>query len=218
MEEPLSPREFLRRYHLPQLVRINEAHLHQLNKSRIGSGPTTVGAGGDPQTRTRSLDSNGTTVTSGSSASSSYNKTNGNHTIAHRVPSRHHLNHHDHMTAEDMVHQMMMTNPAKPQNKSKSHSKASSKVTSNKSQQSQQTMLDGQLLDLDQPFLLYKAYSCRQVIATTLAPDASNDPANYRRAGPSLLIPESYTGKLPVCELSILNQKPKYTHTTPFNY
>ncbi|RWS07395.1 uncharacterized protein B4U79_11846, partial [Dinothrombium tinctorium] len=51
------------------------------------------------------------------------------------------------------------------------------------------------ILDLDQPFLLYKAYSSRQVLAHTL--DASAfcmDAATFQKTGPSLLIPENYTG------------------------
>lgn len=55
------------------------------------------------------------------------------------------------------------------------------------------------LLDIDQPFLLYEAYSSRQVIASTL----ENDPEtsvfgdqNLKKTGPALLIPESYPGEL----------------------
>lgn len=53
------------------------------------------------------------------------------------------------------------------------------------------------LLDLDQPFLLYKSYSSRQVIAHILdvssaAPESLEH--HFQRTGPALLIPESYSG------------------------
>jgi len=53
------------------------------------------------------------------------------------------------------------------------------------------------LLDLDQPFLLYKSYQSRQVIAHIL--DVNNSTAqetldHFQRTGPALLIPESYKG------------------------
>ena len=94
MEESLPPRKFISKYHLPQLVRIHDAHLHKLN-----------------------------------------NEDN------------------DLMSAQSY---------------------------------------GNSLLDLDQPFLLYKAYPCRQVIAHTLDTDGMGD---YKRVGPALLIPEGYPGK-----------------------
>ena len=52
------------------------------------------------------------------------------------------------------------------------------------------------LLDLDQPFLLYKSYSSRQVIAHVLDVNAQESlNTNFQRTGPALLIPETYSGK-----------------------
>ena len=53
------------------------------------------------------------------------------------------------------------------------------------------------LLDLDQPFLLYKSYSSRQVIAHCLDVSSAAQQESlehFQRTGPSLLIPESYSG------------------------
>lgn len=155
MEDPLSPREFLHRFHLPQLVRINEAHLHQLNATRVSA------SGANTANRTRSLDSTATT----SSTSSSYGKGH--------CPSE------EEKKLSGTLHGMFK----------KVHGSPPLPPSGNKS------IVDGNLLDLDQPFLLYKAYSCRQVIANTLAPDSSGDVCNYKRGGPALLIPENYTGK-----------------------
>lgn len=134
-EEALSPREFLHRYHLPQLVRIHEAHLHQLNASRVAGS------------RNRSsIDSGGDLSPSSSSTSSG-------------------------ATTNSIEEGLQLK-----------EEKINSPTESN-------------LLDLDQPFLLYKAYSCRQVIAYILDPNGLPDISSFKREGPALLIPENYSGE-----------------------
>ena len=57
--------------------------------------------------------------------------------------------------------------------------------------------VEKKLLDLDQPFLLYKSYSSRQVIAHCLDVGSAAQQESlehFQRTGPSLLIPESYSG------------------------
>lgn len=52
------------------------------------------------------------------------------------------------------------------------------------------------ILDLDQPFLLYKSYSSRQVIAHILDVNSTKDSLDhFQRTGPALLIPEGYLGR-----------------------
>ena len=70
---------------------------------------------------------------------------------------------------------------------------------STKSNRTSQPSLTGEkkLLDLDQPFLLYKSYSSRQVIAHCLDVSSAAQQESlehFQRTGPSLLIPESYSG------------------------
>lgn len=69
--------------------------------------------------------------------------------------------------------------------------------SSNKNKQSN-SQTDKKLLDLDQPFLLYKSYSSRQVIAhildVNLTTQQSTSLDHFQRTGPALLIPETYSG------------------------
>ena len=176
MEQPLSPREFIRRHHLPQLVRINNAHLHQLNASRFTTTPNS-----------RSLDSStGTTLSSASlspsttSQSSSLNRYSSYQQQARQHPGRQ-------PKAAATFSQGSGTRLKASQHSALRDVASSSRVP------------EVSLLDIDQPFLLYKAYSSRQVLANTLAPDpAAASPSqcdqSLQKTGPALLIPESYPG------------------------
>jgi hypothetical protein len=171
MEQPLSPREFLRRHRLPQLVRINNAHLHQLNASRPIPAPNT-----------RSLDSStGTTLSSASlstSTSSSLTRHQERRQPLHRQKatatfspaSGARLHHHDRDCNSGSVRDAGLFRPP-----------------------------ETSVLDIDQPFLLYKAYSSRQVLANPLTPDATSTMQHcepiLQKTGPALLIPESYPGE-----------------------
>lgn len=162
MEQPLSPRDFVKRYSLPQLVRIHNAHLHQLNTHRVSNKAV--------------IKSNENSNHSGSLESSS--------------------------------------SDAKKQQKKKASTvgKLSSKHLIKRSSDANERVNDVNLLDIDQPFLLYKSYTSRQITAHTLTPDSSCDTANYKKTGPGLLIPENYPGKLNFSSFHLQIHSPKIFH------
>ena len=161
MEQPLSPRDFVKRYSLPQLVRIHNAHLHQLNTHRVTNKKLS------------NLQS-GNNNHSGSLESSS--------------------------SRDKFDRKLDKINSKK---KASTVGKLSSKSLIKKSVTNNQDngVGDVNILDIDQPFLLYKSYTSRQITAHTLSPDNSGDTANYKKTGPGLLIPENYPGKLKLIHL-----------------
>lgn len=164
MEQPLSPREFVKRYSLPQLVRIHNAHLHQLNTHRV---------------------SNKAVMKSGEKN----NHSNSDHSGS------------------------LVSSDAKKQEKKKASTvgKLSSKHFIKRSSDANEGVNDVNLLDIDQPFLLYKSYTSRQITAHTLTPDSSCDTANYKKTGPGLLIPENYPGKLHFTPKSTPRKSPRFS-------
>jgi len=158
MEEPLPPRQFLRQHALPQLVRIDDAHLHQINFF------------------SKNWDSN-----------------------------NHSQTHHQHRRQRHSLRNLQS-----PPSLDCSHSSSSGSVdncSSNLSSLKNFALIDDSSkrmnskegLDLDQPFLLYKAYSYRQVTASVLNIESNSDQNSFKRSGPALLIPDTYSGK---CRLS----------------
>lgn len=160
MEEPLTPREFLHRYSLPQLIRIHEAHKHCVNNSITTT--ITIGSRYSSLNRIRS--------SMDSMQSSSASSTTGTSFVGN------HYNDSNDSGNVDMV--------------SKKCIKSSSQTTN----QPPQSSFFSPQLDLDQPFLLYKAYTSRHIIAHTLSTEGTYDPDCFKPLGPTLMIPDTYPG------------------------
>lgn len=238
MEEPLTPREFLSRYNLPQLVRIHEAHRVSLDstlssdcsslkraRSTINSLELSESSSGScSSTSTMTSESLNCSDSSGIGRSSRHRQIptkmperNNNHHNYHLNQHRNHNNHLVNNNNHNGKHKRMTINGAIGLNKLTTSTSSpgiinfSSNNTNKKqsvkticginqlikssSDQTKQSV-NCEELDLDQPFLLYKAYTSRQVIGYTVSPDSSFDSNYFKKVGPNLLIPEGYRGKM----------------------
>ncbi|XP_074595972.1 imaginal disc development protein B4 isoform X2 [Brevipalpus obovatus] len=169
MEEPLTPREFLHRYSLPQLVRIHNAHRHHLD-SNSASVPTL--------SKCSTLNRMRSSVDSMQSSSSST-------TITSLTINQHYND------SNDSGHNTDTYSKKSPRSLPRKHIlELPSEHDGNVSNQHN----NNNKLDLDQPFLLYKAYTSRHIVAHTMSTDGSFDPDYFKPSGPALLIPDSYPG------------------------
>lgn len=193
MEQPLSVRDFLNRYKLPQLVRIHEAHLQQLNETRRPPARSHIRdqSRGSNEDRTSPLETrfgsklNQQLNSTGQSSTLESNDSGNASSCSSSQPSAGGQTSPASNDRWNEINNSGQTSPTEPSSE-------------NSSPDQQQ-----QLLDLDQPFLLYKAYSCRQVIAHTLDVSSEADVNRFNRVGPALLIPESYTGKFDLIYIQI---------------
>ena len=206
----MSVRDFLNRYKLPQLVRIHEAHLQQLNETRRPSlvrssatnrvgllGHSDSGAVGQPSPPVDTRFASKLNIQLNSSGQSSTLESNDSGNASSCSSTQPSAN--GQTSPNGNGRQWTVNNNGQNSSGQNSLTESTSEDASSdqrqQQQQQQQQRDQQQLLDLDQPFLLYKAYSCRQVIAHTLDVSTATDVNRFHRVGPALLIPESYTGE-----------------------